>query len=34
MQILSAIQYMHKQGYMHRDLKTENILLSIVSVYV
>ncbi|CAD8097951.1 unnamed protein product [Paramecium sonneborni] len=29
MQILSAIQYMHKQGYMHRDLKTENILLSL-----
>ncbi|CAD8087603.1 unnamed protein product [Paramecium sonneborni] len=29
MQILSAIQYMHKQGFMHRDLKTENILLSL-----
>ncbi|CAD8162256.1 unnamed protein product [Paramecium pentaurelia] len=29
MQILSAIQYMHNQGFMHRDLKTENILLSL-----
>lgn len=31
-QILNAIYYMHKQGYMHRDMKTENILLSMVTI--
>jgi calcium-dependent protein kinase len=26
-QVLSAVNYMHKQGVMHRDLKPENILV-------
>ena len=26
-QLLSAVNYMHKQGFMHRDLKPENILV-------
>ena len=26
-QILKAVQYMHKSGYFHRDLKPENVLV-------
>jgi hypothetical protein len=28
LQILSAVRVLHKAGYMHRDLKTENMLVS------
>jgi serine/threonine protein kinase len=26
-QIISALEYIHRKGYIHRDLKCENILL-------
>lgn len=26
-QLISALDYMHKQGFVHRDLKPENIVL-------
>lgn len=26
-QILEAVEYVHQQGYAHRDLKLENILI-------
>eukprot|EP00344_Euplotes_crassus_P004695 CAMPEP_0197011526 /NCGR_PEP_ID=MMETSP1380-20130617/58903_1 /TAXON_ID=5936 /ORGANISM="Euplotes crassus, Strain CT5" /LENGTH=60 /DNA_ID=CAMNT_0042434315 /DNA_START=220 /DNA_END=398 /DNA_ORIENTATION=- len=27
-QVLSAIEYLHKLGYSHRDIKLDNILVS------
>lgn len=27
-QAISAIQYIHQNGYMHRDVKPENFLLN------
>jgi len=25
--VLSALEYMHKHGYFHRDMKPENIMM-------
>ncbi|KAJ1472662.1 kinase-like domain-containing protein [Baffinella frigidus] len=32
-QLMNGLQYMHKQGFAHRDLKLENLLLSKVRIF-
>ena len=33
-QIIRAVQYMHREGIVHGDLKLENILLTEVAVFL